>query len=141
MLHISTHADERYLAAECGHGMMFPLSVGMLAKMLATSDGGGMLRADGSPRIRLVVLSACRSRASAEALRNAGVPHVICVNDATDVLETTCLAFVEVRAHLAGLLCLIRHHHGPPLPLPYRRSTAGSRQAQVSVALSTRPAW
>lgn len=96
MLHLSLHGETTHLALEHPNAMMFPLSPALLDELLTSSGGSGILRPDGSPRIRLVVLAACKSHWAAEAFVRAGVPHVVCVEPMADVLDQTCLEFVQV---------------------------------------------
>ena len=102
MLHLSLHGEHAHLALEHPDGTCYPLTAPAFRALLDAGGGGGILRPDGTPRVRLVVLAACRSHWAAELLIAAGVPHVVCVEPTVDVLDHTCLVFVQVRRVARG---------------------------------------
>lgn len=61
----------------------------------AASARPGLIDADGSPRIKLVVIAACQSHWAAPVFSSAGVPHVLCVEPQGDVLDSSCLAYLS----------------------------------------------
>ena len=92
VLHISAHAQEDWLALETPSGEAQLLGEAQLSAQLLA--GGGIRHSDGSPRVKLVVLAACRSLWAARLFIDAGVPFVVAINGSVDVLDAACLTFM-----------------------------------------------
>ena len=91
-LHISGHGDPNALVLEDGKGDLAPLPVDKLQKILSV----------GGTQLRFVFVSACFSSRAAFAFAVAGVPHVIAVQEDTQISDTSARAFAH---HVYLALC------------------------------------
>ena len=91
-LHISGHGDPFHLVLENGLGDVAPLDVRTLSKILSV----------GGTELKFVFVSACFSSNAAYAFVAAGVPHVIAVQEDTQVSDTSARAFAH---HVYLALC------------------------------------
>ena len=92
-LHISGHGDPQHLVMEDGRGDVQGLSVALLQRVLGMS---------GVRRLQFVLVSACYSFRAGLAFAVAGVPHVIAVQEDTQVSDASARAFAE---HVYLALC------------------------------------
>jgi hypothetical protein len=93
VLHFSGHGGQDVLAFEDGRGGLYPLTPEQLQRLLLP---GGQIP------FHLAFLSACHSASLAEALAEAGVPHVVAIDCARPVLDVAATAFA--RAFYPALL-------------------------------------
>ena len=91
-LHISGHGDPNALVLEDGKGDLATLPVDKLQKILSV----------GGTQLKFVFVSACFSSRAAFAFAVAGVPHVIAVQEDTQVTDTSARAFAH---HVYLALC------------------------------------
>ena len=91
-LHISGHGDPNSLVLEDGKGDLAPLPVDRLQRILSV----------GGTQLQFVFVSACFSSRAAYAFAVAGVPHVIAVQEDTQVTDTSARAFAH---HVYLALC------------------------------------
>lgn len=91
-LHISGHGDPSNLVLEDGFGGLKVLKVDALRNILV---GGGH-------ELQFVFISACFSARAAHAFVEAGVPHVIAVQERAQVTDTSARAFAR---HVYMALC------------------------------------
>ena len=91
-LHISGHGDPNALVLEDGKGDLATLPVDKLQKILNV----------GGTQLKFVFVSACFSSRAAFAFAVAGVPHVIAVQEDTQVTDTSARAFAH---HVYLALC------------------------------------
>ena len=91
-LHISGHGDPNALVLEDGKGDLATLPVDKLQKILSV----------GGTQLQFVFVSACFSSRAAYAFAVAGVPHVIAVQEDTQVTDTSARAFAH---HVYLALC------------------------------------
>lgn len=85
VLHYAGHCTPEYLSFEDHSGGTHRVSIAALAQLLSSV-----------PRTqlpRLVLLSACASRAAGECMARAGVSHVICAQQDAAVRDTACAGF------------------------------------------------
>ena len=92
-LHISGHGDPQHLVMEDGRGDVQGLSVALLQRILGMSS---------VRRLQFVLVSACYSFRAGLAFAVAGVPHVIAVQEHTQVSDVSARAFAE---HVYLALC------------------------------------
>lgn len=91
-LHISGHGDPMSLVLESGTGGLECLDVSTLREMLVV----------GGNELQFVFISACFSSRAALAFVAAGVPHVIAVQESTQVMDNSARTFAH---HVYMALC------------------------------------
>ena len=85
-LHYSGHGHPAYLPLENGKGGPHWLEVNVLKELIV--QGGG------AP-FKFVFVSACHSGLAGETFASAGVPHVVCCQQESELKDTAALAFTR----------------------------------------------
>ena len=85
-LHYSGHGHQQYLPFEDGSGGPYWFKVDQF-KNLIEREGGAPFR--------FVFVSACYSYLAGETFASAGVPHVVCCQQESELKDTAALAFTR----------------------------------------------
>jgi hypothetical protein len=85
-LHYSGHGHQQYLPFEDGEGGPNWVEVDEVKRMIAKEGGAPF---------RFVFVSACYSYLAGETFASAGVPHVVCCQQASELKDTAALAFTR----------------------------------------------
>jgi len=88
-LHYSGHGHENYLPFEDGTGGPHWLQIDFLKQLI--SDGS---QQGGAP-FKFVFVSACHSGLAGETFASAGVPHVVCCQQESELKDAAALAFTR----------------------------------------------
>lgn len=88
-LHYSGHGNPNYLTFEDGKGGLHWLEVNQLKDLISNGVKGG-----GAP-FKFVFVSACHSSLAGETFVNAGVPHVVCCQQESQLMDSAALAFTR----------------------------------------------
>jgi hypothetical protein len=85
-LHYSGHGHQSFLPFEDGKGGPHWLSV---------QDIKGLIVSNGQAPFKFVFVSACHSGLAGETFASAGVPHVVCCRQESELKDTAALAFTR----------------------------------------------
>uniref|UniRef100_A0A7S1UPK7 CHAT domain-containing protein n=1 Tax=Grammatophora oceanica TaxID=210454 RepID=A0A7S1UPK7_9STRA len=85
-LHYSGHGHPSYLPFENGKGGPHWLQVNELREMVSQEGGAPF---------KMVFVSACHSGLAGETFASAGVPHVVCCQQESELKDTAALAFTR----------------------------------------------
>ena len=88
-LHYSGHGNPNFLTFEDGKGGLHWLEVNQLKDLISNGVKGG-----GAP-FTFVFVSACHSGLAGETFVNAGVPHVVCCKQESQLMDSAALAFTR----------------------------------------------
>jgi len=88
-LHYSGHGNPNFLTFEDGKGGLHWLEVNQLKDLISNGVKGG-----GAP-FKFVFVSACHSGLAGETFVNAGVPHVVCCKQESQLMDSAALAFTR----------------------------------------------
>jgi NACHT domain len=85
-LHYSGHGHQQYLPFEDGSGGPYWFKVDKFKSLIETEGGAPF---------RFVFVSACYSYLAGETFASAGVPHVVCCQQESELKDTAALAFTR----------------------------------------------
>jgi len=88
-LHFSGHGHKSHLTFEDGRGGMHWLAVNILRDVISRNAQGG------SAPFKFVFVSACHSLLAGETFVRAGVPHVVCCQQESQLMNSAALAFTR----------------------------------------------
>lgn len=88
-LHFSGHGHPQSLTFEDGSGGIHWLSVDVLKALIA---GGSE---NGEPPFEFVFVSACHSALAGQSFIDSGVPHVVCCQQESQLMDNTALSFTR----------------------------------------------
>jgi len=88
-LHFSGHGHPSHLTFEDGKGGMQWLAVDVLRELISRNAQ------DGSAPFQFVFVSACHSLLAGETFVRAGVPHVVCCQQESQLMDSAALAFTR----------------------------------------------
>ena len=91
-LHYSGHGAETFLSFEDGRGGLRVLETDNLRRLCEA----GKKALNGTSSLEFVFVSACHSKFVGEAFAAAGVPHVVCVNVSSSLLDKAAHVFTEL---------------------------------------------
>ena len=90
-LHYSGHGAETFLSFEDGRGGLQVLETDNLRRLCEA----GKKALNGTSSLEFVFVSACHSKFVGEAFAAAGVPHVVCVNVSSSLLDKAAHVFTR----------------------------------------------
>lgn len=88
-LHYSGHGHPNYLTFEDGKGGLHFLEVNQLKDLISKGIK------DRGPPFKFVFVSACHSKLAGETFVNAGVPHVVCCQQESQLMDSAALVFTR----------------------------------------------
>eukprot|EP00957_Ditylum_brightwellii_P203675 15335739-Ditylum_brightwellii.AAC.1 len=88
-LHFSGHGHPNYLTFEDFSGGLHWLGVDNLKNLISSGVKGG-----GAP-FKFVFVSACHSGLAGRTFVSAGVPHVVCCHQESELMDSAALAFTR----------------------------------------------